>query len=146
MKLKLIRSSFKRLNLPICINYWPNFCAEMTGGIPPLQQPTASRNSIHHHAQSLCLLVSTTWVKLGGKCVFAFFPAARHVQSKAGPISIFVTAFSSKRATCGLHIVQSIISQWLHLAVHNHGHNAKTQRNLIWGITDVFQIVAQLSF
>ena len=100
--------------------------------------------TIIRYAQSLCLVVSTTWVKLGGKCIFAFFPAARHVQSKAGPISIFVTTFSSKRATCGLHIVQSFLSQWLHLAVH--GHSVKTQRNLIWGITDVFQIVAQLSF
>ena len=108
---------------------------------------TTYRFSKFHSSCSLlsrCGWCATTRVKLGGKCVLHFFPAARHVQSKAGPISIFVTTFSSKRATCGLHIVQSLVSQWLHLAVH--GHSVKTQINLIWGITDVFQIVAQLSF
>ena len=50
----------------------------------------------------------------------------------------------------GQHVVHTLSS----LLYHNgctwlysvHGHNVKTQRNLIWGITDVFQIVAQLSF
>ena len=96
-------SPFKRLNLPICINYWLHFCAEMTGGMPPAA--TTYGFSEFHSSCSTAAALGKTWRKMRDHVlsIFSGCPAAwLLVQSSAN--QYFCDDILLQWAPCVSHI------------------------------------------
>ena len=97
-------SPFKRLILPICINYWLHFCAEMTGGMPPPAATTYGFSEFHSSC-SAAAAVGKTWRKMQDHVlsIFSGCPAAwLLVQSSAN--QYFCDDILLQWAPCVSHI------------------------------------------